>query len=72
MKKKQDVSKNVPCCHFLLIVIVITIMLIYKEFFRTRKMTRMFLRIGLVKILHFVYFQRLFNVIPREEVDYGD
>lgn len=47
-------------------------MLIYKEFFRTRKMTRMFLRIGLVKILHFVYFQRLFNVIPREEVVYGD
>ena len=32
----------------------------------------MFLRIGFLRILHFVYFQRLFNGIPREEVVYGD
>ena len=30
-KKKEDISKNMPRCHFLLIVIVIAIMLIYKH-----------------------------------------
>ena len=29
--KKQGVSKNMPHCHFLLIVMAIAIMLIYKE-----------------------------------------
>ena len=34
MKKNQDVSKNMPHCHFLLIVIVIAKKLTYKEFFK--------------------------------------
>ena len=36
--------------HFLLIV-VITIMFIYKEFFQNMKMSIMFLRIGFIKLL---------------------
>ena len=35
-KKKQDVSKNMPY-HFLIIVIVTAIRLIYKEFFKNTK-----------------------------------
>ena len=62
-KKKQDVSKNMPCCHFLLIVIVVAVRLVYKEFFKNTRMSRMLLRIGFFKLLIFFYFQRLFNVI---------
>ena len=36
------------CYHILLMVIVIAIMLIYKEFFKNRKLSKMFLRIGFV------------------------
>ena len=46
-------------CHFLLIVIVIAIMLIYKEFFKNTKMSRMILGIGLVKILTFRLFPKV-------------
>ena len=35
-----------PCCHFLLIVIVIAIRFIYKEFFKNMKMSKMLLRIA--------------------------
>ena len=48
-----------PQCHFLLIVIVIEIMLIYKEFFKNMKMRRMFLRNGLVIILIFCLFPKV-------------
>ena len=47
IQKKQDVSKNVPRCHFLLIVIVIAITSIHKEFFKNKKMNKMFSRIDL-------------------------
>ena len=46
-------------CRFLLIVIVIPTMLIYKEVFKNTKMSRMFLRIGLVKILIFRSFPKV-------------
>ena len=58
-KKKQDVSKNMPRCHFLLTLIVIAIMLIYEEFFRYMKMRRMLLRIGYVKLLIFRSFSKV-------------
>ena len=52
-------------CHFLLIVIVIPTMLIYKEVFKIMKMSRVFLRIGLVKILIF----RLFPQVIRRDTE---
>ena len=52
-------GKNIPRCHFLLIVIVIAIILIYKEFFKTMKISRIFFRIGLVKILIFCLFPKV-------------
>ena len=45
--------------HFLLIV-VITIMFIYKEFFQNMKMSIMFLRIGFIKLLK-VQLCKLYN-----------
>ena len=51
MKKNQNVSGNMPRCHFLLIVIVIAIMLIYKELFKNTKMSKK--RIPFVKLLIF-------------------
>ena len=48
-----------PCYRFLLIVIVIAISLIYKEFFKNMKMRRMFLRIGFVKLLIFRLFSKV-------------
>ena len=64
-EKKQGVSKNIYC-HFLL-VIVISIMLIYKDFFKNTKMSWVFLRIDFKnqKMLIFHLFQKLFDVIPR-------
>ena len=50
-KNPRDVSKNMPCCHFLLIVIVIAIMLIYKEFFKNAKMRRMLSELALGKVI---------------------
>ena len=41
------------CCHFLLIIIAIAIMLIYKEFFKNAKIDKMLLKIGYVKLLIF-------------------
>ena len=41
------------CCHFLLIIIAIAIMLIYKEFFKNAKIGKMLLKIGYVKLLIF-------------------
>ena len=42
-KKKQNVYKNMPRCHFLVIVTVVAVMLlIYKD----TKMSRMFLKSG--------------------------
>ena len=61
-KKKQDVSKNMPCCHFLLIVIVVAVRLVYKEFFKNTRMSilliRMLLRIGFFKLLIFCLFPK--------------
>ena len=66
MKKKQDVSKNMPSCHFLSVSIIIAIMLIYKEFFKKTKISKMVLRIGFAKLLMFcLHFNGLFVVIPR-------
>ena len=45
-----------PHCHFLL-AIVIAVMLIYKEFFKNMKISRMFLRIVIFKILIFCLFR---------------
>ena len=39
-KKKQNVYKNMTRCHFLVIVTVVAVMLIYKD----TKMSRMFLK----------------------------
>ena len=58
-ERKQDVSKNMPLCHFLLIVMVIAIMLIYKEFFKNTKMRKMLLRIDVVKLLIFGLFSKV-------------
>ena len=49
-KKKQDVSKNMPHSCFLLIVIVVAVRLVYKEFFKNMKVSRMLLRIGFFKL----------------------
>ena len=54
-EKKQSVSKNMTRCHFLLVTVIV-ILLIYKEFFKNMKMSIMFLRIVLVKILIFCLF----------------
>ena len=52
-----------PCGHFILIVIVIiALMLIYKELFKNPKISKMLFRMGFIKLLYFVYFQRLFDV----------
>ena len=48
-----------PRCHFLLTLTVIAIMLIYEDFFRNKKMRRMFLRIGYVKLLIFRSFLKV-------------
>ena len=48
-KKKHNVSKNMPRCCFLLIVIVVAVRLVYKEFFKNMKVSRMLLRIGFFK-----------------------
>ena len=40
MRKKQNVYKNIPRCHLLLIVTVVAVMLIYKD----AEMSRMFLK----------------------------
>ena len=45
-----------PHCHFLL-AIVMAVMLIYKEFFKNMKISRMFLRIEIFKILIFCLFR---------------
>ena len=58
IQKKQGVSKNMSCCHFLL-VIVIAIILICKRFFKNTKISMMFLRIDLVKILIFCLFPKV-------------
>ena len=39
-----------PQCHFLLIVLVIAIMLIRKEFFKNMKINKMLLRVAFVKL----------------------
>ena len=54
-----------PRCYFLVIVLVIVTMVIYKEVFKNTKMRKMLLIIGFVKMLYFAYFQTLFDVIPR-------
>ena len=55
-----------PRCHFLLVVIVIAIMLIYKEFFKKTETSKMVLRIVFAKLLIFcLFFEGLFGVIPR-------
>ena len=60
-------------CHFLLIVIVTAIRLIYKEFFKNTKMCKMLLRIGFVKLLIFRLFSIFtFDVIRGEEFIHGD
>ena len=46
-------------CHFLLIVIVTAIMLIYKEFFENKKMSKMLLNIAFVKLLIFRLFSKV-------------
>ena len=46
-----------PHCHFLLIVIVI--ILIYKDLFKNTKMSKMLLRIGYVKLLIFWLFLKV-------------
>ena len=47
-KKRQDVSQNIPSCHFLLIVIAT------ESYLKIQK-SRMFLRIGFVKLSIFHY-----------------
>ena len=42
MRKKNNVYKNMRRCHFLVIVTVVAVMLIYKD----TKMSRMFLKSG--------------------------
>ena len=42
VQKKNDVSKNIPHCHFLLTVILIAIRLTCKEFFKITKWARCF------------------------------
>ena len=42
MRKKNNVYKNMHRCHFLVIVTVVAVMLIYKD----TKMSRMFLKSG--------------------------
>ena len=51
-KMFQDVSKNMPRCHFL--VTVVAIMSIYKDV----KTSMLFLRIGFVKLLTFRLFSK--------------
>ena len=53
-KMFQDVSKNMPRCHFLLIVTVVAIMSIYKDV----ETSMLFLRIGFVKLLTFRLFSK--------------
>ena len=48
-----------PRSHFLLIVIVITIMLIYKEFLKNAKMSKMLVGIGFAKLLIFRLFSKV-------------
>ena len=61
-----------PCCQFLLIVIVTAIILIYKEFLKNSNMSKMLLRNCFVKLWIFLFFlKRLFDVIFRWRI-YGD
>ena len=48
----QDVSKNMPRCHLLLIVTVVAIMFIYKD----TTLSMMLLRIGIIKLLTYILF----------------
>ena len=60
MKKKRN--KFLTICLFaifFLIVLVIAITLIYKEFLKNTKMSKMLLRIGFVKLLKFCLFSKV-------------
>ena len=59
-----------PSCHFLLIVIVIAVMLIYAEFFKNMEKSKMLFRIGFVKLLIFHLFSKVIQC--NAEVIYGD
>ena len=65
-----NISKNKPSCHFLLIVIVIAVMLIYAEFFKNMEKSEMLFRIGFVKLLIFHLFSKVIHC--NAEVIYGD
>ena len=53
-----------PRCHFVLIIILIAIIMIYEELFKNMNMSKMLLRIGLVKILIFSLFSKVIRCDP--------
>ena len=53
-----------PSCHFVLIIILIAIIMIYEELFKNMNMSKMLLRIGLVKILIFSLFSKVIRCDP--------
>ena len=53
-----------PRCHFVLIIILIAIIMIYEELFKNMNMSKMLLRIGLVKILIFTLFSKVIRCDP--------
>ena len=64
MKKKRNKKFLTICLFaiFFLIVLVITItitIIIYKEFLKNTKMSKMLLRIGFVKLLKFCLFSKV-------------
>ena len=61
MKKKRNKKFLTICLFaiFFLIVLVIAITLIYKEFLKNTKMSKMLLRIGFVKLLKFCLFSKV-------------
>ena len=61
MKKKRNKKFLTICLFaiFFLIVLVIAITLIYKEFLKNTKMSKMLLRIGFVKLLTFCLFSKV-------------
>ena len=61
-----------PRCHFVLIIILIAIIMIYEELFKNMNMSKMLLRIGLVKILILNLFSKVIRCDPDEELIYGD
>ena len=61
-----------PRCHFVLIIILIAIIMIYEELFKNMNMSKMLLRIGLVKILILSLFSQVIRCDPDEELIYGD